>query len=198
MNVIMHNAAYSLYPYATFEHESSLVLTRDQSARTNAALEKYASRGFRILDPRRPSLPVICGTQELASFFVGHRRQVADRNSWIIPLQKQKVVKAVSIDVAIDKHHTAKADGRTRDRGINIADDDYEYDIDDEDMYDDDSEEYDDEVDECEEEEYDEDEDELGGPIPECRWRVRGDALPLRVEAVDYVGARDVYDSDEY
>ncbi|KAI0681752.1 hypothetical protein C8T65DRAFT_535630, partial [Cerioporus squamosus] len=48
MNVIMHNAVYSLYPYATFEQNSALVLMQDKLARTIAGLEKYASRGFRL------------------------------------------------------------------------------------------------------------------------------------------------------
>ena len=71
MNVITHNAAYSLYPYATFELKSALVLTRDESARTKAAIEKYASRGLRMLDPRSPSLTY--DPHEVARFFLGER-----------------------------------------------------------------------------------------------------------------------------
>lgn len=49
MNIVTYNAAYSLYPYATFEERTSLVVLK-VTERTQLALDKYASRGLRILD----------------------------------------------------------------------------------------------------------------------------------------------------
>ncbi|RPD65283.1 hypothetical protein L226DRAFT_456156 [Lentinus tigrinus ALCF2SS1-7] len=83
MNVITHDAAYSLYPYATFELNSSAVLTKDTSPRTTNALEKYVGRGFRMLDAK------ILSTNpkgDQTTFVVDLQRQVADEHSWIIPL----------------------------------------------------------------------------------------------------------------
>ncbi|TFK88767.1 hypothetical protein K466DRAFT_520274 [Polyporus arcularius HHB13444] len=83
MNVITYDAAYALYPYATFELSKSLVVTEDCSERTESALQKYAARGFRLVYP----------SFELAEnnppdFFIDEiQRRVADKHSWRIPLQ---------------------------------------------------------------------------------------------------------------
>lgn len=186
MNVITHDAAYSLYPYATFELNSALVLTRDGSARTKAALEKYASRGFRMLDPRSPSSTY--NAQEVARFFVGGRRQVDDCHSWIVPFKNASNKSPQSSTVDSD---TGKADHLQGEKVVQMPHAprermDWEEDYEDDEDEDEDEEEYDDEEDECEEEE----EDELDlDPIPKCRWRLCGEAAPLRVEAVDYIGA---------
>lgn len=205
--MIAHDAAYSLYPYATFELNSALVLTRDGSARTKAALKKYASRGFRMLDPRSPS-PTY-DAQEVARFFVGRHRRVDDRHSWIIPFKKlsHKQSQLSSLERGNVAHHqggdhdgriqTVRDETMGRHRRNNskyaVSDDE-----DSEEEYDSESEDYEDD-----EEQYDEDEgEEEDGdidwdPIPECRWRLCGDTLPLRVAGVDYVGARGMF-SDEY
>ncbi|RPD65292.1 hypothetical protein L226DRAFT_567445 [Lentinus tigrinus ALCF2SS1-7] len=197
INVITHDAAYSLYPYATFELSSALVLTRDKSKRTKAALDKYASRGFRMLDPRSPSATF--DAQEVAHFFVGLHRQVDDGHSWVIPFRNAaKTLPQGSPLENDDAHYNRGEDFQKneqmrrvrgdRDHG-KYGDDDYgeEYE-DDEDEYE--SEEDEDDADQCDE---DDDEDEDRDPIPECRWRLYGDALPL----VDYVGARGQF-GDEY
>ena len=83
MNVITFDTAYSLYPYATFESRSSLVLTKDTSDRTKSALEKYASRGFRMLESK-----ILAETEkhDPTAFVIDLQRWVADGHSWVIPL----------------------------------------------------------------------------------------------------------------
>ncbi|TFK88768.1 hypothetical protein K466DRAFT_520276 [Polyporus arcularius HHB13444] len=83
MNVITYTAAYSLYPYATFELNSSLVMSKDTSDRTKKALEKYASRGFRMLDA---TLLSTNPKQDPTAFVADLQRRVADEHSWVIPL----------------------------------------------------------------------------------------------------------------
>ncbi len=104
MNVITHDAAYSLYPYATFELNTSLVLTRDLEERTQRALHKYEDRGFRLVDPSPTddeddededdeddeddeTEAASSSDPDLAGFFVdGTWQRVADRHSWRLPL----------------------------------------------------------------------------------------------------------------
>ncbi|KAI0765134.1 hypothetical protein C8Q74DRAFT_1031334 [Fomes fomentarius] len=93
MNIVTYNAVYSLYPYATFEERTSLVVLK-VSERTQLALDKYASRGFRILD-NLPS-PTTGGPLLLdahaTGYFSGVARWVSDAKSWIVPLNMDGVV----------------------------------------------------------------------------------------------------------
>lgn len=81
MNLIAFDAAYSLYPRATFEERRTLnmpVLTPGEEL----ARSKYVDRGWRLQDclpphdVRNPKLP----------FYLGTLRTMGDKLSWVIPL----------------------------------------------------------------------------------------------------------------
>ena len=88
MNIITYNAAYSLYPYATFERRDTIVL--NARSRAQEALTKYASRGWRILAKSSPLNSYLHSSRRnfLYSpwFFVDKPRWVCDGMSWTIPL----------------------------------------------------------------------------------------------------------------
>lgn len=87
MNVISYNAAYCLYPYATFEERRTLAMSV-ATPNEAEALGKYAVRGWRILhdvwahEENNPQ----------SSFYMFKNRWVEDRKSWIIPLNLTGVV----------------------------------------------------------------------------------------------------------
>lgn len=79
MNVISYNAAYSLYPRATFEERKTLSLNVDNEGEVRA-LGKYAIRGWRIVYTIWPH------EEKTSSFYLNHTRWVDDNKSWVIPL----------------------------------------------------------------------------------------------------------------
>lgn len=85
--------------YATFEERTSLVVLK-VTERTQLALDKYASRGFRILDilpsPTTGS-PITWNERDLldahaTGYFSGVARWVSDVKSWIVPLNMDGVM----------------------------------------------------------------------------------------------------------
>ena len=96
MNIITYNAAYALFPRATFEERESLIVNR--TPRSEPALTKYASRGFRLLEaPPRPSDGQSAQTHRAGPpyppwFFVDEPRWVCDKRSWVITLDTEGVV----------------------------------------------------------------------------------------------------------
>lgn len=96
MNIITHNAAYSLYPRATFESRLALVCP-SPGINQNKAVEKYSSRGWNMiyeLPTHRPSSSLTASlsspeTRDLAASepaFVSGSRWINDGHSWFFPL----------------------------------------------------------------------------------------------------------------
>ena len=86
MNIISSDAAYSLYPTATFENRSALGMPTSRS--TPAAIQKYVRRGWRIY--------FIPTSSDLANpmeppFLLGQVRWVSDKHTWTIPLDQTGV-----------------------------------------------------------------------------------------------------------
>ena len=79
MNVITHEAAYSLFPYATFEEKRSLII-RD-GFKQNSAHAKYAGRGWEMV--RRLSRAEVNDT---VSAFAPGPRHLGDSKCWKIPI----------------------------------------------------------------------------------------------------------------
>ncbi|PCH44988.1 hypothetical protein WOLCODRAFT_91093 [Wolfiporia cocos MD-104 SS10] len=86
MNAISYNAAYSLYPYATFEQRQSLAT--NPKDRKRAAFRKYAARGWKILSSLSPLLVPSALSDR---FFVDQSRGVVDKHSWVMPLNTDGV-----------------------------------------------------------------------------------------------------------
>ncbi|EJF59016.1 hypothetical protein DICSQDRAFT_89976 [Dichomitus squalens LYAD-421 SS1] len=88
MNVITYNAAYSLYPHATFARREALIIHEDfHSTNSENALAKYSSRGWRMLARRSPLLEFIAtpGNPLYAPWWaIDQRRWVCDSRSWVI------------------------------------------------------------------------------------------------------------------
>ncbi|KAN0073809.1 hypothetical protein V8E55_012063 [Tylopilus felleus] len=80
MNLISSDAAYSLYPIATFENRSTLVLPSPRSS--TAAMQKYAKRGWRVY-----YLP----TPRDRAFLLDQARWVSDKHTWRVPLDQTGV-----------------------------------------------------------------------------------------------------------
>ena len=89
MNIVTYNAAFSLYPYATFNRRESLTL--DVTMHPAEARDKYAKRGWTMLEnpssaytphastfPSSPPYPMW--------FAVGLNRGIGDRYSWVMHL----------------------------------------------------------------------------------------------------------------
>ncbi|KAI0646149.1 hypothetical protein C8Q79DRAFT_909306 [Trametes meyenii] len=81
MNVITYNAAYSLYPFATFELNISLVLN-DREPNAPAALRKYSRRGWKSIASDSSLVHYL----EPRAFSLDTLRWVCDGRSWTIPL----------------------------------------------------------------------------------------------------------------
>lgn len=95
MNIIAYNAAYSLYPYATFERRDALVVNLE--SQTQDALAKYSARGWRVLANPSPLNQYLIRSDPknpLYSpwFFINIPRWVCDNKSWIIQLGMEGVV----------------------------------------------------------------------------------------------------------
>lgn len=86
MNLMTWNAAFSLYPHATFEQRRALCVKPNLKARAKVAAVKYTDRGWRIV-------PNIFPHQDQSSaFFVGETRRVGDARCWTIRLDTAGVV----------------------------------------------------------------------------------------------------------
>lgn len=81
MNFISSDAAYSLYPVATFEDRSSLGTPSSPSS--PKAIQKYVKRGWRVYFVPTPN--------DLA-FFLEQERWVADKHTWTLPLDQTGVM----------------------------------------------------------------------------------------------------------
>ncbi|KAK2464968.1 hypothetical protein APHAL10511_003044 [Amanita phalloides] len=81
MNVITHNMAYSLFPYATFQQHRALACGTNGGKRGKAR-EKYRERGWEV--ERRFDTPEM---RSRRSDFIFGRRWVGDGRCWMIPLQ---------------------------------------------------------------------------------------------------------------
>ncbi len=95
MNIITYNAAYSLYPYATFERRDALVVNLE--SQTQDALAKYSARGWRVLANPSPLNEWLIRSEPhnpLYSpwFFINTARWVCDNRSWVIQLDVDGVV----------------------------------------------------------------------------------------------------------
>jgi hypothetical protein len=80
MNFIAHDAAYSLYPWATFEDRSSLCFA-DLRDRDIQCLSKYAMRGWRTV-----SNVWTHERRNHALFYTDLHRFVGDGQCWVVPL----------------------------------------------------------------------------------------------------------------
>ena len=86
MNCIAFDAAYSLYPQATFEERHSLCMATltDTDA---TAFTKYSRRGWQLISAVWPHERAT----NRASFHVDATRWVADRYSWVVPLDTSEL-----------------------------------------------------------------------------------------------------------
>ncbi|KAF8550396.1 hypothetical protein OG21DRAFT_1514062, partial [Imleria badia] len=80
MNFITSDAAYSLYPIATFEDRSALGMPSSRSS--ERAIQKYVKRGWRVY-----FLP----TPNDFAFFLEQVRWVTDKRTWALPLDQTGV-----------------------------------------------------------------------------------------------------------
>lgn len=84
MNFISFNAAYSLYPIATFEDRCALGMPKASlGGSTENALDKYVKRGWRIYFV--PS-PLISISPDKPPFVLHKERWVGDEHTWTVPL----------------------------------------------------------------------------------------------------------------
>ena len=98
MNFITHEAAYSLYPLATFEKRCALVFIDDRGS--ERALAKYAARGFKMLkanvDFRKcrqgPYKDPLCSP----GLMIDCRRGVGDRFTWVLPFSNKDGITVLS------------------------------------------------------------------------------------------------------
>ncbi|KAI0681753.1 hypothetical protein C8T65DRAFT_714348 [Cerioporus squamosus] len=95
MNIITYNAAYSLYPYATFERRDTLLVNLE--SQTQDALAKYSARGWRVLANPSPLNEWLIRPEPhnpLYSpwFFINTACWVCDNKSWVIQLDMDGVM----------------------------------------------------------------------------------------------------------
>ena len=94
MNIITHDTACSLYPYATFECRETLVVNKPRKAED--ALAKYAARGWKLCTFNHPwwARP----GPEFDSFFEGIMRGPSDEMAWTVSLDADGVAWPTSLD----------------------------------------------------------------------------------------------------
>jgi hypothetical protein len=85
MNFIAYDAAYSLYPKATFEDRRNLVF-KDGNDNDQRCIAKYAKRGWYAVANVWPQDPQVSNL-----FHVGTHRLVHDDKSWVMPLDTTDV-----------------------------------------------------------------------------------------------------------
>ncbi|KAI0325803.1 hypothetical protein GY45DRAFT_1329831 [Cubamyces sp. BRFM 1775] len=86
LNIITYNAAYCLYPLATLEAYTSLILNGGNPGKL-AALEKYAKRGWRAISNPSPLIQYLSPSL----FFIGKSRWVCDEHTWTVSLSMDGV-----------------------------------------------------------------------------------------------------------
>ncbi|EPQ60361.1 hypothetical protein GLOTRDRAFT_31372 [Gloeophyllum trabeum ATCC 11539] len=84
MNLITYNAAYALYPDATFEKRRAIVMGRMRAERDIQALQKYMRRGWKF-QATVPDVPIP------DYFRMTMDRSVLDSYTWSIPLSLEGV-----------------------------------------------------------------------------------------------------------
>lgn len=85
MNIITYNAAYSLYPYATFVLRQGLVINEKNSRAQDAlmkSLMKYGKRRWRIMKNNSPLLS--CLPPQMHGLHFDSERWVCDQKSWVV------------------------------------------------------------------------------------------------------------------
>ena len=98
MNFITHEAAYSLYPLATFEKRCGLVFIDNRGS--ERALAKYAARGFKMLKidvnfrkcRRGPYTDPLCSP----GLVIDCRREVGDRFTWVLQFSNKDGITVLS------------------------------------------------------------------------------------------------------
>ncbi|KAF8431606.1 hypothetical protein L210DRAFT_962180 [Boletus edulis BED1] len=89
MNFISSDAAYSLYPMATFEQRCTLGMpSLRSSVGFFEAIEKYVKRGWRFYFVPTPNT---MAHPERSPFFLEQARWVCDKHTWILPLNQTGV-----------------------------------------------------------------------------------------------------------
>jgi|ERR1700722_3825004 len=91
MNFITYDAAYSLYPYATFEQRRALSLAKD-CKRDEEAIAKYCLRGWTIVSNLSPP-----DTADMRQFHPHVARHLSDRFVWKLPLDTHGVCNGPSL-----------------------------------------------------------------------------------------------------
>lgn len=80
MNFITFAGAYSLYPYAMFEHREGLAIG-NASAHNTDVYTKYDARGWKIYADLEN-----CSESD-SIFFAGKTRRILDSRTWVIPFE---------------------------------------------------------------------------------------------------------------
>lgn len=80
MNMITHDKAYSIFPWATFEERRSLILVKDPEAARMARL-KYEGRGWRFINGTD-----VNESRDCLSSFIRGPRHLGDTRCWTIQL----------------------------------------------------------------------------------------------------------------
>ena len=88
MNFISCDAAYSLYPKATFKSSTALICKDVNDVRTESAIDKYRNRGWKIYDD-------IYDLDYKRDYYAFQERWVGDRHCWTIPLDTTSITERV-------------------------------------------------------------------------------------------------------
>ena len=80
MNFIAFDAAYALYPKATFQHGANLAMGHSRE-RDTRCIAKYTERGWPAI-----ALESLHNHPTSDCFALGQVRRVADRRTWTVPL----------------------------------------------------------------------------------------------------------------
>jgi hypothetical protein len=86
MNFITFDAAYSLYPVATFEERNTLQVWRERPFHDLTVVNKYSERGFTWFSTLTAST-----FSQVSSFHASEDRTVGDRYTWKVALNIQGV-----------------------------------------------------------------------------------------------------------
>jgi hypothetical protein len=81
MNIIAWDRAYSLYPRATLELRTALILPRGRDTTLEPAIEKYRQRGWTMLEECADK-----GELGDADTFAVGSRWIDDAHAWVLPL----------------------------------------------------------------------------------------------------------------
>ncbi|KIK58688.1 hypothetical protein GYMLUDRAFT_135532, partial [Collybiopsis luxurians FD-317 M1] len=86
MNIISHSHAYSLYPYATFEENISLICSTNEGPDRDQSLQKYIDRGWTMIDGLGELWGQYTDDQPASMFQIGEERRLGDQYTWTLPL----------------------------------------------------------------------------------------------------------------